>query len=86
MGETLSPDQFLFEVCRYLDLELEGLDMELSLEEQGIDSLGKLELLFMLEDFAGHEMPEELWLQEITLRDVYTSYETYASRDRMETT
>jgi acyl carrier protein len=77
-------EQFVNEVSAYLDLEVHGLEVDRPLEELGIDSLGQLELIIMLEDFAGHEMPEELWYESMTLGEIYSTYETYASRDQRE--
>ena len=80
MANLLSIEEFADELRRYWDLDSELFNLDEPLEEQGVDSLGKLELIVMLEDFAGHEMPDELWSDSVTLRDIYQSYEEYASR------
>jgi len=82
MSGVLSFEEFVSQLADYWELSIVQTDMDRPLEELGIDSLGKLELIIMLEDFAGHEMPEELWSDSMTLRDIYLSYEVYASRDR----
>jgi len=86
MASILSLEEFISELCSYWNLDEAGIDPKRPLEELGIDSLAKLELVVMLEDFAGHEMPEELCTQVMTLVDVYASYEVYASRDRLGAT
>jgi acyl carrier protein len=86
LAEILSFADFVSEICKYWDLDPGQLDADRSLEDLGIDSLGKLDLIVMLEDFAGHEMPDELWTEAVTLAEIYASYEVYASRDRLEVT
>ncbi len=83
MDEIVSLHEFVSELCRYWSLDATELEVDRPLEELGIDSLGKLELIVMLEDFGGHEMPDELWSDGVTLRDIYDSYQIYASRDRL---
>ena len=82
MAEFLSLDEFRQQLCDYWGLEIREVDVGRPLEDVGIDSLGKLELIIMLEDFAGHEMPDDLWSEAMTLGDIYGCYEVYASRDR----
>lgn len=84
MSKVLSLEEFVAELCNYWRLETADIDVHRPLEELGIDSLGKLELIVMLEDFGGHEMPDELWSESTSLVDIYSCYEVYASRDRLE--
>ena len=84
MADVLSFEDFVSEICDFWNLDSNQFNPDRSLEELGIDSLGKLDLIVMLEDFAGHEMPDELWTETVTLADIYASYEVYASRDRLE--
>ena len=82
MAEILSLEQFASQLAEYWCLEINESDVEQPLGDIGVDSLGKLELIIMLEDFAGHEVPDEVWLETMTIRDIYGCYEVYASRDR----
>jgi len=84
MSQVLSLDEFTNELCQYWGVDWGEVDPSRPLEELGVDSLGMLELIVMLEDFAGHEVPEELWGESATLQDIYDSYQVYASRDRMD--
>ena len=83
MAELLSAEEFTSQLADYWCLDIREGDIERPLEDVGIDSLGKLELIMMLEDFAGHPMPDDVWSDVMTLRDIYSSYEVYASRDRV---
>ena len=84
MNNLLTINQFIQELCHYWDMRPEDIDIHRPLIDSGIDSLGLLELIIMLEDFGGNDLPEELWSEETTLLDIFTTYELYASRDRRD--
>lgn len=79
----LSLEEFIKELSQYWMMQPDELDPDRPLDELGIDSLATLELVVMLEDFAGHELPDEVWEQTTTLRDIHSTFEIYASRDRV---
>ena len=83
MTDVLALEDFASELSQHWGVDSDSIDLDRPLVELGLDSLSMLELVVMLEDFAGHEMPEELWSDGVTLRDLYASYEVYASRDRL---
>jgi acyl carrier protein len=84
VADVLPLKEFVRQLSQYWQFGALELEVDTPLAEIGIDSLGKLELIIMLEDFAGHEMPDELWTEPMTLREIYSSYEVYAARDKSE--
>jgi acyl carrier protein len=57
------------------------MDSRLS-EDLDFDSLQRLEILMLLEDTGGHEVPEHVQRRLETIQDVYEVYALYCGHSR----
>jgi acyl carrier protein len=73
-------DSFAAAFCEYFALDVSAIVADsLLVDDLGFDSIMYFELLLLLEDAAGFEVPDALLVNLITVGDVYHCYSSYTS-------
>jgi acyl carrier protein len=79
---TMAFDEFLGLLSGHLSIALEGAAPEHRLvDDLGLDSIALFELVVLLEDTAGHDLPLELVDSVETLADAWHWYTTVSGTD-----